>query len=307
MENSARFQIDKADLERIVISEEDTNILYRHSTWDDIKNGFLEHKRGIISLVFLMLVIVAALCAPLTGYDPYEINAAEKFMGISAEHLLGTDEYGRDYLTRTLYGARVSMMVGLFSMIICVFIGTVIGTVSGYLGGKVDTILMRMTDVFLSIPAYLIALVLNMLISPSLFTLIMILSLFSWPFVARITRAQTMTLKQRDFVLASKNLGAGNFRIIFHHIIPNMVSSISVAATNTIAGAILAEAFLSYLGLGVQLPQASWGSMLQSAQEYMLKEPILAIVPGVLILCTVLSFNIIGDVLEKAMEPKMNH
>jgi peptide/nickel transport system permease protein len=254
----------------------------------------------------LILVIIAAICAPLSPYDANAIDATAKLQGISKAHWLGTDDYGRDYFTRILYGSQVSLMVGVFSMIIAICFGTFLGTIAGYFGGKTDSIIMRLTDVFLSLPAYLVALVIRMLMEPTLFTLILILSLFAWPTVARITRAETMTLKHRDFVTAAKNLGAGNIRIIFKHIIPNMMNSITVAATLSIAGAILAESFLSYLGLGVQLPRASWGSMLQDAQLYMLKQPILAIAPGLLILFTVLSFNVLGDVLQKILEPKRN-
>jgi peptide/nickel transport system permease protein len=277
-----------------------------NKTVKDIWNGLCENKIGFVCVAFLILVIIAAICAPLSPYDANAIDATAKLQGISKAHWLGTDDYGRDYFTRILYGSQVSLMVGVFSMIIAICFGTFLGTIAGYFGGKTDSIIMRLTDVFLSLPAYLVALVIRMLMEPTLFTLILILSLFAWPTVARITRAETMTLKHRDFVTAAKNLGAGNIRIIFKHIIPNMMNSITVAATLSIAGAILAESFLSYLGLGVQLPRASWGSMLQDAQLYMLKQPILAIAPGLLILFTVLSFNVLGDVLQKILEPKRN-
>lgn len=288
------------------MQEEEEQVVYEHSIRRDIWNGFCENKIGFVCVAFLVVIVVAALCAPLTKYDANAIDATAKLQGISSEHWLGTDDYGRDYFTRVLYGSQVSLMIGVFSMIIAVCVGTIIGTIAGYMGGKVDTVIMRLTDVFLSLPAYLVALVLKMLMDPTLFTLVLILSLFAWPTVARITRAETMTLKSRDFVVAAKNLGAGNMSIIMKHIIPNMMNSITVAATLSVAGAILAESFLSFLGLGVQLPRASWGSMLQAAQSYMTRQPILAIVPGVLILLTVLSFNVLGDVLQKVLEPKRN-
>lgn len=305
-ERNIEFQIKPEDLQRITMEETEDKISYQHSIWKDIRNGFLENKIAIVCLIFLIVIIIAAICAPLSPHDPNAIDATAKFQGISSEHWLGTDEYGRDYFTRILYGAQVSIAVGVLAMAIAIFMGTLIGTIAGYVGGKADTVLMRLTEIFLAIPAYLVALVLRMLMEPTIFTLVIVLSIFAWPSVARITRAQTMTLKYQDFVVAAKNLGAGNLNVIFKHIIPNMINSIFVAAALSIANAILAEAFLSYLGLGVQLPRASWGSMLQSAQDYMLNDPLLAVVPGLLILLTVLSFNIIGGVLQKAFEPKMN-
>lgn len=305
-EMEKKYQVISEDFEPVQIQFQEDEITYEHSFWKDIYNGFMENKIGIVCLIFLAVVVIAAILAPLAPYDPNAIDASAKLQGISSKHWLGTDDYGRDYFTRTLYGLQVSLLVGFCSMLISVVVGTIIGTISGYMEGKVDSVLMRLTDVFMALPAYLVALVLKMLLDPTLTTLILVLSLFAWPSVARITRAQTMTLKHRDFVIASKNLGAGNLNVIFHHIIPNMLNSICVAATLSIAGAILAESFLSYLGLGVQIPRASLGSMLQDAQSYLLKEPLLAVVPGLLILLIVLSFNVLGDVLQKAFEPKMN-
>lgn len=301
-----KYHITPEDLQPACQNDREETIKYEHSVWKDIRNAFLENKAGVVCLIFLALIVLASCMAPLSKYDPNVIDSSAKLLGISSEHWLGTDNYGRDYFTRILYGTQVSLMVGFCSMAIAVIFGTIIGTVAGYLEGVADTVLMRLTDVFLSLPAYLVALVLKMLMEPTLTTLILVLSLFAWPSVARITRAQTMTLKHRDFVTASRNLGAGNLRIIFYHIIPNMINSICVAATLSIAGAILAESFLSYLGLGVQIPRASLGSMLQEAQGYLLNKPMLAVIPGLLILLTVLSFNVVGDVLQKAFEPKMN-
>ncbi len=300
------YEITQDDLQPLQIEYKEESVEYKHSVWKDLINGLLENRMGIVCVLFLLVVVVAACMAPLAKYEPDAIDAMAKLQGISSEHWLGTDYYGRDYFARTLYGLQVSLMVGFLSMVIAVLIGTTIGTVAGYLGGRVDSILMRFTDVFLALPAYLVAMVLTMLMEQTLTTLILVIGLFAWPSVARVTRAQTMTLKHRDFVVASRNLGAGNIRIIFQHIIPNMLNSICVAATLSIAGAILAESFLSYLGLGVQIPRASLGSMLQDAQGFMLKRPLLAVVPGALILLIVLSFNILGDVLQKTFEPKMN-
>ncbi len=302
--NKLDFEIQPEDFTPVRITEETQTVEYTHSIRKDILAELRRNRISRVCIIFLVLIVIASLCAPLTGYDANAIDATAKLEGISINHWLGTDDYGRDYFTRILYGSQVSLLIGVFSMLVAVCVGTVIGTVSGYIGGKVDMIIMRLTDVFLSLPAYLVALVLKMFMDPTLFSLVLILSLFAWPTVARITRAETMTLKNRDFVVAARSLGAGNWSIIIRHIIPNMLNSIIVAATLCVAGAILAESFLSFLGLGVQLPRASWGSMLQAAQSYMTRQPILAIVPGLLILLTVLSFNVLGDILQKILEPK---
>lgn len=211
---------------------------------------------------------------------------------------------GRDNITRALYGGRVSLAVGTAAMLVSVIIGTIIGAISGYVGGKVDMILMRIVDIFLSVPNLLLIIIIYAFIPPNIITLILMLALFSWTSVARIVRAQTLTLKERDFVLAAKSLGVSDIRIIIEHIIPNMTSQIIVAASLSIANAILDESALSFLGYGVQIPKSSWGSMLQSAQKHILYDPLLAIVPGLFILLTVLCFNIIGDTLQHALDPK---
>ena len=278
----------------------------RDSVWKRAKKEILSNKAALISLIILFIIIVGALMAPLSPYDPNKINIAEKLQGISASHWFGTDDYGRDYFTRALYGGRISLTVGLCAMLVTIFIGTAIGVISGYVGGTVDMLLMRFTDIFLALPSMLLMIVLNTILKPGLTTLIMVLSLFSWATVARITRAETMSLKERDFVLAAENLGAGKLRIAVEHILPNIIGPVTVAASLGVANAILMESSLSFLGLGVQIPQASWGSMLQSAQSHILDVPRLAIFPGLLILFSVLSFNLLGDVLRTALEPRIS-
>lgn len=277
----------------------------RQSVWKDIWKELKKNKVAMVSVVLLAILIIAVLLAPLSPYDPYKLDASQKLQGISSSHWFGTDEYGRDYFTRTLYGGRVSLLVGFMSMIMTVVIGTSLGVFSGYVGGKVDMFLMSFTDIFLALPSMLLMVILNTFLKPGLPTLIVVLSLFSWASVARITRAETMSLKERDFVVATQNLGVSNFRVIIKHIIPNILGPVIVAASLSVANAILMESSLSFLGLGVQIPRASWGSMLQGAQAHILDYPLLAVYPGVMILITVLSFNLLGDILRNALEPKI--
>ena len=277
----------------------------RQSVWKDIWKELRKNKVAMVSVVLLAILIIAVLLAPLSPYDPYKLDASQKLQGISSSHWFGTDEYGRDYFTRTLDGGRVSLLVGFMSMIMTVVIGTSLGVFSGYVGGKVDMFLMSFTDIFLALPSMLLMVILNTFLKPGLPTLIVVLSLFSWASVARITRAETMSLKERDFVVATQNLGASNFRVIIKHIIPNILGPVIVAASLSVANAILMESSLSFLGLGVQIPRASWGSMLQGAQAHILDYPLLAVYPGVMILITVLSFNLLGDILRNALEPKI--
>ena len=255
--------------------------------------------------IILLLIILASVFAPFSPYDPDKQDLMQKLMPPSREHWFGTDELGRDYFTRALYGGRISLSVGFLSMLLSTIIGTVIGTVSGYMGGKTDMFLMRFTDIFMSVPSFLFMVVINSMFPPKVWSMVIILGLFEWCQIARITRAETLSLRERDFVLASKHLGASHARIIFGHIIPNMSSSVIVAGSLAVARAILTESALSFMGLGVQLPKASWGTMLQGAQVYIMDMPLLAVFPGVFVVLTVFSFNILGDALRNALEPKM--
>lgn len=291
--------------ERLDKKEKAAGITYKHSVWKDIRKELITNKAALLSLIILLVIIAASLLAPLSPYDPNKIDASQKLQAMSLTHWFGTDDYGRDYFTRALYGGRISLAVGFGAMLMTVAIGTTIGILSGYTGGKLDTFLMRFTDIFLALPSMLLMIVLNTVLKPGLVTLVLVLSLFSWASVARITRAEAMSLKERDFVIASKNLGVKSVWIAIEHIIPNILGPITVAASLGVANAILMESSLSFLGLGVQIPQASWGSMLQNAQAHILDIPRLAFFPGILILLTVLSFNLLGDVLRTALEPKI--
>ena len=284
----------------------DGDFIKKRSQVKEVWRRFCRNKQAMVGMCMLLLLVFAAIFANIIApYDPIEQDIVNRLKPPSSIHWFGTDELGRDIFSRILYGSRISLTVGFCSMIMTVILGTAIGITSGYFGGKVDMFLMRFTDIFLALPSMLLMVVLNTILRPGLFTLIAVLSLFSWAQVARITRAETMSVKERDYVTAARNLGAGSFRIAVEHIVPNIMGPVIVAASLGIANAILMESSLSFLGLGVQIPRASWGSMLQSAQGHILDAPRLAVFPGVLILCTVLSFNLLGDVLRTALEPKI--
>ena len=300
--------IEDSEFARLDDSEKDSEFVAVESKtyFQDAWGRFKKNKLALVSLVFMAVVILFAVFAPMFSpytYDGQDLTCRNALP--NAAHWFGTDELGRDYFTRTLYGGRISLAVGFLSMIMSTAIGTILGTVSGYVGGKTDAFIMRFTDIFMSVPSFLLMVVINALFPPKVWSMIIILGLFEWCQIARITRAETLTLKERDFVLAAKHLGADHKEIIFKHIIPNMSSSIIVAASLAVAHAILTESALSFMGLGVQLPKASWGTMLQSAQVYIMDRPTLAIFPGIFIVLTVFSFNILGDALRNALEPKM--
>ena len=278
---------------------------YSRGTFYHLVRSFQENKLAMICAILIVIILLASVFAFLSPYDPDDMDVTSKMARPSPKHLLGTDDLGRDLLTRALYGGRVSISVGVAAMIVSVIVGTLVGSVSGYIGGKIDVILMRIVDMFLSVPSLLLIIVIYAFVPANMVTLVLMLALFSWTNVARIVRAQTFTLRERDFVLAAKSLGVSHIRIILTHIIPNMTSQIIVAASLSIANAILDESALSFLGYGVQLAKSSWGSMLQNAQKYILYDPLLAVVPGLFILLTVLCFNILGDVLQHALDPRL--
>lgn len=258
----------------------------------------------LLSLTFLGIVTAGALMAGISPYDPNQVNLLSKFLPASAEHWFGTDNFGRDYFTRILYGGRVSLSVGALSMLVSITFGTLYGIISGSSGRLIDSLLMRLVDILMAVPSFLLIITLNVYLNASLATTVLTISMFSWMGVARIVRAEVLSLRERDFILAAKGLGATKGWIIFRHMIKNVSSSVLVAATNSIASAILTESSLSYLGFGIKIPNASWGGMLESAQTFILTRPILAVYPGLCILLTVLSFNVLGTSLRTILDPK---
>lgn len=248
-----------------------------------------------IALGMIFVLIMAAALAdfyPKNGIDTDIINALQS---PSKEHLFGTDDLGRDYFARALHGARASLSVGLISVLISTFIGSIVGITSGYFGGKTDAVIMRIVDVLMSIPSFFLILILNASLKPGIENIIIIIGLFNWMGIARIIRAETLSLREREYVTYAKMIGVKNKKIMLRHIFRNIVPTLAVAGSINVAGAILTESSLSFLGLGVRQPQSSWGSMLKDSQQYLADKFHLAFFPGILILITVLSFNVIAD------------
>ncbi|MEC0092718.1 ABC transporter permease [Paenibacillus macquariensis] len=274
--------------------------------WRNITTQLREQKIGIAAIAVLVLFVIAAALAFLSKYDPNQIVVLDRLKPPDSNHWFGTDDYGRDYLARALYGGRISLSVGFLSMVISVTLGMTVGTISGYFGGWVDNLLMRSVDVLMAIPSFFLMLILNAYMKPGIGTIIVIIGALSWMGIARIVRAETLSVKEREYVLYARVSGQSKIRIIIKHIIPNIMPTIIVSATINIASAILMESSLSFLGLGVKQPNSSWGSMLNDAQSFISEAPYLAIIPGVFILLTVLSFNFLGDIFRVAFEPKAN-
>ena len=282
----------------------------------------LRHRLAQLSLVFLAVLLVLSLAAPLIaqlrGIDPATTDLFRRFEPPSAQHWLGTDDLGRDLLQRLLDGGRVSLLVGISGALLSAVIGALIGVVSGYLGGRLDGFLMRLTDGVIALPLLPLLIVLAA-IDPakvgipreiaqsetfSLYRIVLIVALTGWTTVARLVRAETLSLKARDFARAARALGARPARIMFRHILPNTAGSLIVATSMSIGSLILLESTLSFLGLGTQPPAASWGNMLTGAQELLQQAPLLALWPGLLIFLTVIAFNFVGDGLQDALDPR---
>ncbi|HEX7712675.1 MAG TPA: ABC transporter permease [Bacillota bacterium] len=262
------------------------------------------NKAARLGVIFLVLISLLAVFAFLSPYQPDAADVAAMFQHPTAVHWFGTDELGRDYLTRTIYGGRISLAVGLLAMIISTGIGVAVGTVSGYFGGKLDNFLMRTVDVISSIPWMILVTVTSIYLTPGLFTVVLVISLFTWMNTARLIRAETLSAKEREYVLYAVSTGQSTFKIILKHIVPTVFPTLIVAATVNIANAIMMESALSFLGLGVQQPLSSWGSLLQNAQGNLENAPYMAVLPGVLIILTVYSFNKLSQALRVLVEPK---
>ena len=275
------------------------------SLWQVAWRRFIRNRLAIASAVFLILMYLVAIFANvLAPYDPDAVEIFNLHARPSSDHWLGTDENGRDVLSRLMYGSRASMTVGLVAVLISVTVGSLIGSLAGYIGGVVDTLLMRLTDGMLSIPYFFLVLIVVAVFGSSFRNLILVIGLSSWMAVARIIRSEVLRYKRFDFVMAAESIGASSVRVLFRHILPHTVPVLIVAASLGVAGAILLESALSFLGLGIRPPQASWGNMLSNSQAYLWQNPLLPLYPGALIFFTVLSYNFLGDALRDSLDPQ---
>jgi len=256
-------------------------------------------------LILTVVLVIAALAAPLLApYDPTSQDTARRLEGPSRQHLLGLDELGRDVLSRIIWGARVSLRVGFSVVILASAIGIALGAISGYFGGAIDTIIMRITDILLAFPGILLAIALVAVLGPSLNNVILALATIGWVSYARLVRGQVLKVREMEYVTAAKALGARSPRVIIRHVLPNVINPVIVMATLGLAGAILSEAALSFLGLGVQPPTPSWGAMLTEGRRYLGLANHLAIFPGAAIMMAVMGLNFLGDGLIDALDPR---
>ncbi|CAN5217422.1 ABC transporter permease [soil metagenome] len=279
----------------------------QRSLWSDAWHHFMRHRLALASLVALVIMSISIIVGPaVIPYDADQIDFTTKSQPPSLAHPLGTDELGRDQLIRILEGGRISLAVALAAVSVAMTVGVLIGAVAGYAGGLVDNMLMRLVDVFYSMPGLFVLILLVTIIGPGFLTIVVALGILRWMGTARLVRASFLSLKEKEFVESARAVGAGRTRIIFRHILPNALSPIIVAATLGIAGAILTESALSFLGLGFQPPQATWGRMLQEAQRSILNEGHWwrGVFPGLMIFITVIAVNFIGDGLRDAVDPR---
>jgi len=257
------------------------------------------------SILVLLLFVVSFLAPLLSPYDPGAINLKEVLSPPSKDHLLGTDQLGRDVLSRMIWGSRISLKVGFVATGIAILIGTLLGALSGYYRGIIDSLIMRLVDIMLCFPTFFLILAVIAFLEPSIWNIMIIIGLTGWMGITRLVRADFITLREREFVQAARVIGAGDSRIIFIHMLPNAMASILVAATLGIAGAILTESALSFLGIGVQPPTPSWGNMLTAGKDNIDIAWWLSLFPGLAILLTVLGFNLLGEGIRDSLDPRL--
>lgn len=271
--------------------------------WSNAWRQFQKHRLALIGALLLVALCLSAVVGPLLPYDPNS-STLESYDAPSLTHPMGTDDLGRDELTRVFIGGRISLTVGVLAMLVSIVVGTLVGACAGYFGGFLDSLLMRLTEMFIAFPQLFILILLAALFGTSFWTIVLVIGLLRWMPVARLVRAMFLQIKEQDYVVAARALGVSTGAVMWRHILPNALSPIIVAATLGVAGAILTESTLSFLGLGIQLPTATWGNMLRAAQSDMSRAPWLAFFPGFFIFMTILSINYIGDGLRDAIDPR---
>ena len=271
-----------------------------------LRRAILLNPLAAAGIVLVVIFTVMAIFAPwIAPHDPAEINLPDRLSGPAAAHLLGTDELGRDMLSRVIYGARISMLVGSSVVTVALILGLIVGCIAGYYGGRVDRIVnIVIMNAFLSFPGILLAIAFVAFLGPGIFNLILALSIGGWVGYARLVRAQVLATREREFIEAARALGASDWRVITRHVLPNMIQPVIEQAAIGMAGAILAEATMSFLGLGVPPPAASWGSMLNDGRAHLFDAPHLVLFPAIAVMLAVLSFNFIGDALRDYLDPR---
>ncbi|ULH17543.1 ABC transporter permease (plasmid) [Deinococcus sp. KNUC1210] len=275
--------------------------------WPLLIRRFTRHKLAMIGLTVLLILTILAVAAPHIapyGFDEQDLSIIGQPQPPSRLHLMGTDQLGRDAFTRVLFGARISLAVGLFSALLATSLGTLVGALAGYYRGWIDNVLMRFTDVVLCIPLLPLIILLSGMLRPSVPLLVGIIGVLGWMGTARLVRGQFLSLREREYVEASRALGGNDNRIMFRHILPNALGPIIVSTTLSVGSAIMLESALSFLGLGVQPPTPTWGNLLNYASQWLSNAPWLALFPGLMILITVLSVNFLGDGLRDAFDPR---
>jgi peptide/nickel transport system permease protein len=267
---------------------------------------FLGRKVVVFGLIIILLLILTAIFAPLLApYNPYKMDLNNQLLKPGWKHLLGTDDLGRDTLSRVIYGSRTSLMVGIIAVGIAALVGITLGLIAGYFGGITYTVIMRFMDSMMSIPMILLALVIASMLGGGLVNVMIALGIGIAPGYARLMCGQTLSVKENDYVIAAHSLGASNFRIMRSHILPNCLPPLIVMMTMMLGLAILSEAGLSFLGIGIEQPQAAWGSMVYNGYAYLSQDPILSFAPGVAIMLVVFAFNMVGDGLRDALDPRL--
>ncbi len=282
----------------------ETEIMDRETVLTHLRDMFRKNKLALISLIVILVFVLAAIFAPLISpYDPDKSDRKMRLTEPSWEHWLGCDELGRDHFTRLLYGARVSLVIGLLPTSLFMIVGTILGLLAGYYGGRVDAVIMRLADVVLAFPSLILAMVVAYTLQGGIISVFIALAVIKWARAARVVRAQTMSLKEKEFVEAAKSMGVKDSVIMIRHILPNCIPNLIVLFTLNIPESIMDESSLSFLGVGAQPPSTSWGLMIYTFKTYLFSHPWLAIAPGIAILLFVLAFNFLGDGVRDALDP----
>lgn len=267
---------------------------------------FIRNPQAVVGLLLVCIMLLMAVGAEsITTYDPTRLSPPDRYTNPNAEHLFGTDHLGRDILTRMIYGARVSLLVGLAAVTLSALIGTVLGAIAGYFGGWTDIIVSRLVDTFLAIPGLVLTIALVSILGSGLDKMVIAIGISSWPMYARLVRGSSMSLKETEYIEAARSIGARTPRIIFRHMLPNAIGPILVVMTIGTAGAILTEAGLSFLGIGLEPRIPTWGRMLAEAQQYIRQYPYMSVIPGVGIMLFTLGFNLFGEGLRDLLDPKI--